>query len=403
MIAGEVFLAKLVFRNISRRLFRSMVLIASVGLVAAIGFLSVVDLGRLEQSMELGFERLGADLLVVNDTAKVNLTQALLAVEPDTPALQEAVLKDASQLPESVRISPQRALRGDSQFAKSMGLPDGASLPLYGIDPDHDSTVQPWLDEQRGVDFQDGQVILGHRLRGRLGDRLRLQGRTFQIYGHLAASGVPSHEHGLFFTLRDLNNLIPSGNPETLGINGLLVQAPPDLPLERLRFRLLAQLQGVKVAGGRTLLAMVRQGGRLSLQLVSAFSIPLLMSVLLLISLYTFGIAAERRQELGLLLSLGATPQQLIGLLTAETSLLCAIGSGLGLGLATLLRQPLDQLLSVRLFEAGLTLPYLSFAQLVRHGVVTWLLITAVGTIASVVSALVLMGADPLRLVQNDG
>ena len=127
---------------------------------------------------------------------------------------------------------------------------------------------------------------------------------------------------------------------------------------------------------------MVRQGGRLSLQLVSAFSVPLLISVLLLISLYTFGIAAERRQELGLLLSLGATPQQLIGLLTAETSLLCAAGSGLGLGLASLLRQPLDQLLALRLLDAGLALPQHPTAQLMRCGLVIWLLITAVGTIA---------------------
>ena len=64
-----------------------MVLITAVGLVAAMGFLSVLDLGGLQQSMEIGFERLGADLLVVDRTAKVNLTQALLAVEPDTPAL----------------------------------------------------------------------------------------------------------------------------------------------------------------------------------------------------------------------------------------------------------------------------------------------------------------------------
>ena len=219
----------------------------------------------------------------------------------------------------------------------------------------------------------------------------------------MAASGVPSHEHGLFFTLSDLNKLIPSGAPDTLGINGLLVQAPAEFTVERLRFSLLAQLPGATVTGGRTLLAMVRQGGRLSLQLVSAFSVPLLISVLLLISLYTFGIAAERRQELGLLLSLGATPQQLIGLLTAETSLLCAAGSGLGLGLASLLRQPLDQLLALRLLDAGLALPQHPTAQLMRCGLVIWLLITAVGTLASALSALVLMGADPLRLVQSDG
>ena len=136
-----------------------MVLITAVGLVAAMGFLSVLDLGGLQHSMELGFERLGADLLVVDRTAKVNLTQALLAVEPDTPALPMEVLEAAAQLPPSILLSPQRAVRGDAQFATSMGLSHGASIPLYGIDPEHDSTVQPWLDEQRGIDFQDGVIL----------------------------------------------------------------------------------------------------------------------------------------------------------------------------------------------------------------------------------------------------
>ena len=50
----------------------------------------------------------------------------------------------------------------------------------------------------------------------------------------------------------------------------------------------------------------------------------------------------------------------------------------------------MDQLLALRLLEAGLTLPQPSTAQLMRCGLVIWLLITAVGTIASALSALVL-------------
>ncbi len=169
----------LVLRNLSRRSLRSSVLMVAVGLMAAMGFLSVV----------------------------------LLAVEPEAPPLPAAVLVAAARLPEAVRVSPQRAVRSSETLGLELGLPHGTTVPLFGIDPARDNTVQPWLDDHRGIDFQDGQVILGHRARGRLGDRLRLGNHVFQIYGRLAPSGVPSHENGLFFTLSDLQALVPSATP----------------------------------------------------------------------------------------------------------------------------------------------------------------------------------------------
>ncbi|MEY2749852.1 MAG: hypothetical protein RLZZ168_1868, partial [Cyanobacteriota bacterium] len=310
MIPELVSLARLVLHNLTRRRLRSAVLMGAVALVAALGFLSVDLVGRLELSLLQGFERLGADLVVARADAQVNLTQALLTAEPDAPPLPPEVVAAAERLP--FTSAPQRAVRAPEPVGMELGLGHGSSVPLYGIDPNRDTTVLPWLEDHRGIDFQDGQLILGHRLRGRLGDRVRLLDHTFQIYGRLAATGIPSHESGVFVTLADLEALLPSATPDTLGINGLLIQAPPEQPMEQVRFRLLAQLPGVTVVGGRTLLAMVRQGGTLTLRLLAALSVVLLLSVLLLISLYYVGIAAERRQELGLLLSLGATPLQLV-------------------------------------------------------------------------------------------
>lgn len=403
MSAGLVSLARLILSNLTRRRLRSGVLMLAVGLVAALGFLSINLVGRLERSLLQGFERLGADLLVVHADAPVNLTQALLTVEPEAPPLQPAQLAAAAGLPPQLSISPQRAVRSDGQLALELGLGHGSSVPLYGIDPDHDTTVLPWLEDHRGIDFQAGQVILGHRLRGRQGDRLRLLDHTFQIYGRLAPTGVPSHESGVFFTLDDLEELLPSATDGSLGVNGLLIQAPPDQPIDQVRFSLLAQLPGVKVVGGRTLLAMVRQGGNLTLQLLGALSVVLLVSVLLLISLYYVGIAAERRQELGLLLSLGATPWQLVGVLVGESSVLCAAGGALGLGAAAALQAVLNPLLALRLTEAGLLLPEAPAAQLLRLGLLLWVLITALGAGAALLATAALLRREPLLLVQNDG
>ena len=398
-----VALERLILSNLTRRRLRSGVLMVAVALVAALGFLSVNLVGRLERSLLQGFERLGADLLVVRADAQVNLTQALLTVEPEAPPLEVGVLTAAASLPPAVAINPQRAVRSDGRFAMELGLAQGTAVPLVGIDPDHDSTVLPWLEDHRGITFQAGQVILGHRLRGRLGDRLRLLDHTFQIYGRLAPTGVPSHESGVFFTLSDLEELLPSGSPGTLGVNGLLIQAPPDQPMDQLRFSLLAQLPGVKVAGGRTLLAMVRQGGTLTLQLLGGLSGVLLFSVLLLITLYYVGLAAERRQELGLLLSLGATPLQLVGVLVGEATVLCAAGGALGLGLAAALQALLHPLLAVRLSQAGLLWPDAEPAQLARLALGLWLLITALGAVAALLATAALLRRDPLQLVQSDG
>lgn len=398
-----VALARLILCNLTRRRLRSGVLMVAVGLVAALGFLSVNLVGRLERSLLQGFERLGADLLVVRADAQVNLTQALLTVEPEAPPLEAGVLAAVASLPPPVAVNPQRAVRSDGRLPMELGLAQGTAVPLVGIDPDHDTTVLPWLEDHRGIDFQAGQVILGHRLRGRLGDRLRLLDHTFQIYGRLAPTGVPSHESGVFFTLSDLEELLPSGSPDTLGINGLLVQAPPAQPIDQLRFSLLAQLPGVKVVGGRTLLAMVRQGGTLTLQLLGGLSVVLLFSVLLLLSLYYVGLAAERRQELGLLLSLGATPLQLVGLLVGEATVLCAGGGALGLGLAAALQALLHPRLALRLSEAGLLLPDALPAQLARLALGLWLLIMALGAVAALLATAALLRRDPLLLVQSDG
>ena len=146
MSAGLVSLARLILSNLTRRRLRSGVLMLAVGLVAALGFLSINLVGRLERSLLQGFERLGADLLVVHADAPVNLTQALLTVEPEAPPLQPAQLAAAAGLPPQLSISPQRAVRSDGQLALELGLGQGSSVPLYGIDPGHDTTVLPWLE-----------------------------------------------------------------------------------------------------------------------------------------------------------------------------------------------------------------------------------------------------------------
>lgn len=395
-------LAHLIISNVLRHPRRSGLLTTAVGLATGLTFLSVVLLGSLEVSIERSFSRLGADLLVLPQGARVNLTQALLTVEPGAPPLPPSTLEEALRLEDPIRVSPQRAVRSSPRIAMEAGQDPHSSLPLVGIDPGRDGTVIPWLERSRGIDFQDGQVILGARLRGRLGDRLRLGGETFRIHGRLAATGIASHENGLFFTLADLERLLPSGSPATLGVNGLLVQAPEGMAIERLRFRLLARLQGVQVVGGRTLAAQVRRSGSLLLKVWLSISAVLVLSFALLLTLMYAGIAAERRRELGLLLSLGALPLQVLGLLVGEASLVCGAGGGLGLGVAALVGLPIRTGLEERLAVVGLPLHWPPAAQQGALAAGLWLLVTGIGALAAALAMQPLLQRDPLVLIQGE-
>ncbi len=222
------------------------------------------------------------------------------------------------------------------------------------------------------------------------------------MFGRLAPTGITSHENGVFFTLSDLQEIMPTPQSNGQGVNGLLVQAPANRSIDELRFNLLAELDGVKVVGGRTLLSKVRQGGNLSLKIIATFTLSLLISVLLLIGLYSFGMASERRQELGLLLSLGATPTQVTGLLIGETTVLCAMGSGIGVSLAMLLRPSLQEWIGWKLQRADLPLLELSTKQLVWPAVAAALIITVFAAFASLLATATLLRRDPILLVQSD-
>ena len=61
--------------------------------------------------MTAGFHRLGADLLVVPEATMVNLTAALLTVQPTAETLDGRLAEELARLPGVARVAPQTLLR----------------------------------------------------------------------------------------------------------------------------------------------------------------------------------------------------------------------------------------------------------------------------------------------------
>jgi len=85
-------LINLALQNLGRRKARSLLLFAAVAICAGSVFTGAVLMRSIERSMDVGFTRLGADMLVVPEGTLTNITAALLTAEPTDLTLDAGML-----------------------------------------------------------------------------------------------------------------------------------------------------------------------------------------------------------------------------------------------------------------------------------------------------------------------
>src|SRR6516165_792976 len=96
-MARELYV-RLALQGLGRRRTRTLLLALAVGLGSGSVFGVLVLLRGIERSMAAGFQRMGADLLVVPEATMVNLTGALLTVEPTTSTIDVRLADDLARV-----------------------------------------------------------------------------------------------------------------------------------------------------------------------------------------------------------------------------------------------------------------------------------------------------------------
>lgn len=347
-------LLSLALQNLGRRKARSLLLIAAVALGSGVVFTGAVLMQSIERSMEVGFTRLGADIMVVPDGALTNITAALLVVEPTDLAI-DADLLDKARLASLGRVAAQKVVRVEHSGIGS----HHESADLIGFEPERDFTVQPWLAEKLNRPLQRGDVILGAAREGVLGAELLIFGKPHVIYGRLGRTGVGTHERGVFMSFATLEALAGAiggkmdgkaggAPPAALApgkVTGFLAELAPGATPLQARFAILSNVKGVKVVTGDTTLSGIRQGLAALLDGILALMVLMFASTALMVSVLFSAIVTERLGELGLLKAIGARRGQVLGLVVTEAVMATGVGGLLGVVLGVL---------AMRLFERSL-------------------------------------------------
>jgi putative ABC transport system permease protein len=386
---------RLALQNLGRRPARASLLAFTVAVAVAAVFATFVVRRVIQDSMAVGFDQMGADLIIVPHDTLVNLTPALLTVEPTPYTLDAGVFEEVARIPGVEAVAPQRYL--SIPLAADSHTHDA---DLVAFDPRRDFTVLPWLREKLNRPMQPGDVLVGGRREQAVGATVQLGGQAWTVYGRLGLTGVGPFDRSFFVPFASAAAANLDAHPDKL--SALLVRLQVGARPEPIRFAL-ARIPEIKVVAGPGLHTTIRQGLTAVLGGAVALAALLLLAAILMVSALYSALLAERRRELGLLLAVGTRPRQLVRLILAEATLATSLGGVcgliLGLGLLLLLRRSLGY--SLESLNAPLVPPGVATVGLYALAGVA--VASAVGLLGALVPAWRVSKREPYDLVRSEG
>jgi putative ABC transport system permease protein len=396
---------RLALQDLGRRRTRTVLLALAVALGSGAVFGVLTLLLGIERSLTVGFQRLGADLLVVPEATLVNLTAALLTVEPTAYTLDGRLADDLARVVGVGRVAPQTLLR-----VPASGGGHGGAVDVIAFDPPRDFTVLPWLAEALDRPPRRGEVLLGGRREERVGDTVALCGETLMAYGRLEITGVGPFDHGLFITYETATSLANACRTRRGGslaydpdrVSALLVLLADGATPERVRFAA-ARWPGIKVVSGGSRTTAIRQRSAVLLGSVLILAPVFLLSSALLVGLLFSAIVAERSREIGLLIALGSRSRHVVWLLLAEAAITTGLGGllgvALGAGLLLLFSRSVGYYFET--VRVGFAWPSPGTTAMIALGCV--LLAAGVGLLAVAVPAWRAGRREPYELIRGEG
>lgn len=339
---------RLALQNLVRKPARTLMLILAVTLSTGGVFASYTVASGIKDSMDRSFSRMGADLIVVPSKAMVNITSALLTVQPTEEVLDNNLVSQIEKMDGIAQVAAQTYL----QIPIMSGMPE-CKANLIAFDPQKDFTVLPWMVSHLPRKMATMDLLAGSRRAENLNDEISPCNVPVNVYGKLGRSGVGPLDDSFFTTYETVEHLqqrIKSQGNTTANdpanqvlskfdrskISAILVRLKFGATPEQAKFSI-ARLPGVKVVTGATIVTSTRQATTALLAGMLGFTGMMLAAMLIMVTLLFSGIISERRREVGLLRAIGSRHVDVMMMLLAEAMFTTAIGGIAGIAFGAVL------------------------------------------------------------------
>ena len=354
----------LVLRSIGGRQFRSVLIAACIMVIS--GFLLTTTLlakGQ-EHSLNVGLERLGADIIVVPVEKRFEAEEAFLLGTPVSDAwMPEENLDRVAGLEGVERVSPQLYLE------TLTGAECCAAWELFiiAVDPETDFTVQPWLKEKLNRPLELAEVVGGQFVFvPEATGVFIIYGTELDLIANLEPTGTGldqtafmSFETARFMASESITKAMwPLEIPEGR-ISAVQVKVQPGYSIEDVASLIAQEIPGVYAITSLGITRTVQHQTAGLFQALWTMMIIIWAVASLLIGLVFFMMVTERRREIGTLRALGASTNFVFRMFLTESAILALGGGIVGVIVATMFVRFFGQFLMLTT-EAPLLMPPLA-------------------------------------------
>lgn len=387
-------------QNLRRKPFRSFVTIAIVALAAGTLFSATLLIGSVDRSLEVGMERLGADLLVVPEGYQESGQAALITGAPTSFYMDGKMLNQV------------KAVQGVDQASPQLFIESLMSVPcctgraqLVGYDPDSDFVVTPWLQQNLNRPLAEDEVIIGSLILANKGEQVHFYGKDFNVAGVLDATGMGADE-SVFMRIGDAYKMAAASSSEAVQtieiqpgqISSVLVKMTPGTNIDQLTQRIKTNVPGTMVITANELSRSVTD--RLSgftRGFIAVDAIVWVMSLLTIAAIFSM-IVNERQREIGLLRAMGGSRAYVFRLMLTEAIILTAAGGLVGIFIGGAGLFIFKAVITTSLGIPYLWPPLLTFVELTA---ITLFLAMATGAVASLYPALSSSRLEPYAAIRQ--
>jgi putative ABC transport system permease protein len=352
MNSGRLSTARIAAGNILHRRLRSVcivLLIAFTTLLVAGG--TLLGLG-LKNGVESINARLGADAMVVPQSAGGDFEGALLGGSPSTFYLNSTIASRVMSLDGVERATPQLFI---SSFASGHCA---ALLQIIGYDPKTDFVVTPWLGDSSVAEPRYGEVVIGNNVTLGIGDKLLLFSVTLDVAGILEKTGM-GFDNSVFVNMETAQALLAeygkysealplpegAGADDVVSVVLLDLENGADVLAFQRRVNSGFRGEGVRYVSSQALISDASKNLGLVIGILAVLLAAVwIFAVFVLAVIFTLALN-ERRREFGILRAIGATRRKLSAIVVTEATLLCGAGAVCGVGALCLIVFPYKALI----------------------------------------------------------
>lgn len=392
------------FKNIIRKPARTAALTIIVFLMSFTllgGTLAVMSLQRGLDSLET---RLGADIIVIPDTAKskVNLENIIFEGVPGYFYMDKSYVDKLAQVEGVEKVSAQYYLASLSAGCCSM------PVQIIGYDPETDFSVTPWIKKSYGKALGELDIVIGYNVNKDVDSYITLYGLDCKVAAKLEQTGTEL-DNAVYANVDTVKRLIAAAkdtginelskkDPEKI-VSSVMIKVEDGYGIDDVAGDINIYVRHVQAYPTRSMISGIADSLSGISGVIRVLIAAVWVFVFVLLCIVFAAMVNERKKEFAIYRVMGMSRAMLASMVLYEGVIISAAGALLGCAVSALGLNMFSTAI-----ENSLNLPFLlpNMGALSICAAVTFVLSVVISAVSSFYAAVKLSRVDP-GLILREG